>query len=129
MIDDRDDATFRYVSQNVGSRKYTTVSGGIALASMPQRRTCRQSTCNAVGVIAGKRSERGRRAGEQCVHDLRRLPPHRLRSSGMRPPTTPVPMNVSNGPYTGAFAAAAISAGGIARIEHPAVAVLDNSRA
>ena len=109
-------ATFRYASQNVGSRKWTTVSAGIGLSSMPHRRTCRQSTCSVVGVICGNCSEAGAAPANSSLTICAACRPMSSKL-GMRPPTTPVPMKVSNGPYTGAVEAAAIESGGVARIE------------
>ena len=43
---------------------------------------------------------------------------------GMTPPTTPVPIKVSNGPNTGAVAAVAMSSGGVTRGEIASLAVL-----
>ena len=90
-------ARLRYISQNVGSLNCTIVSAGMVLSSIPQRRICRQSTRSAVGVISGRRSEAGGASLKIALIDLAASSPISL-ELGIRPPTTPVPMNVSKGP-------------------------------
>jgi len=116
-------ASFRYASQNDGSRKCTTASAESCSRRCPIAAPCRQSTCSVVGMISGA----FRRSGltpVSCAMTIR--PACRPMSSklGMTPPTTPVPMNVSTGPYTGAVARRRDQCGAVARGEQPSFGIL-----
>ena len=73
---------------------------------MPQRRTCRQSTVTVVGMISGNWIEAGETPSSSAFTTCPACAPMASKLA-TRPPTTPVPRNVLNGPYTGALAAVA----------------------
>ena len=58
----------RYSSSSVGVLKCTTASRGIALSSIPHRRTCRQSTFRACGTDLRQAQRAGGGSGEQLAH-------------------------------------------------------------
>ena len=95
-------------SKSVRVLNHTMASPGIALGSMSHRRTCRQSTFTIGSMISGKRSAVGATPSSKAFAISPAFRPMAAKF-GMEPPTMPVPIKVSNGPYTGAVDTAAMS--------------------
>ena len=116
-------AAVRCDCQNVGLPEVPDGSSRNLTLATPYRRACRQSMWSSVAASSGKRSDEGVAPPRSSVTTSAAWASEGW-YVGMRPPTTPVPRNVSNGAYRRP-GRAGDEFRGLARVENPALAVLE----